>query len=87
MNNDSLNETRHEKTRFLPMQKQGHSNCTADLRLRFRQWLVEFLFFLNLKFQVPLPSSIAAQAGLCQTWSEILNTGFLALRLQYNQMK
>ena len=32
--------------------------------------IVQFHFFLNLKFQVSYPSSVGAQAGFCQTWSE-----------------
>ena len=56
------------------------SNCTADQRLVFPTQIVRFLFFLNQNSSF-LPSSVSEQAGLCQTWSEIQKTGFLASRL------
>ena len=42
----------------------------------FATWIVQCLFFLNLKFQA---SSL--QANLCQTWSKPQITGFLMRRL------
>ena len=34
-----------------------------------------------------LASSLAAQAGLCETWSETPKTGFLMSRLRYDDFK
>ena len=59
------------------------SNCTADLisAFVFATWIVQFLFFLNQKFQAFSFFSGTAQPGLCRTWSEAPNTDFLASRL------
>ena len=49
----------------------------------FATLIVQSLFFLNLKFQASsyCTISVAAQAVLCQTWSELPKTGSLASRL------
>ena len=44
---------------------------------------VQFLFFLNPKFQASNLFSETVQAGLCRTWSEIPKTGFLTAWLIY----
>ena len=46
----------------------------------FATRIVQILYFLNPKFQGS-PSSVAAQPGLCRTWSETPKTGFLTTRL------
>ena len=45
----------------------------------FATWIVQFVFFLNPKFQVL--ACFCDHAGLCQTWSETPKTGFLVSRL------
>ena len=45
---------------------QLRSNCEADQRLCFRYTDSTISLLLDPKFQ----TSIAAQAGLCRTWSE-----------------
>ena len=57
------------------------SNCTADQRLCFCYTESEIPLLPKPEISGFSPSSVAAQAGLCQTWSELLKTGFLALRL------
>ena len=59
---------------------QLHSNCEADQRLYFR-YMDSTIPLLKSEISSYKPSSVAAQTGLCQTWSETLNTGFLALWL------
>ena len=74
------------KPDFCPCENKGadqlRSNCEADQRLCFR-YMARTIFLL-LKSQVSsvYPSSVAAQAGLCQTWSETLKNGFLTSRLK-----
>ena len=47
----------------------------------FATGMVQFLFFLNPKFQASI-YLVTARAGLRQTWSETLKTAFLASRLK-----
>ena len=56
-------------------------NSTADQRLCFRYMDSTFLLLPKSKISSLLPSSVAVQPGLRQTWSEILKTGFLTTRL------
>ena len=48
----------------------------------FATRIVQFLYFINPKFQASSRSSVGAQASLCQTWSETLKTSFLASLLK-----
>ena len=57
------------------------SNCTADQRLCFRYMDSTIPLLPKSKISSILPYSLTVQAGLCQTWSETLKTGFLASRL------
>ena len=45
---------------------QLRSNCEADHAFVFATRIVEFLFYLNPKFQ----ASVTVQVGLCQTCSK-----------------
>ena len=45
-------------------------NKDADQRLCFATQIVQFLFYLNPKFQASSFFSVLVQAGLCQTCSE-----------------
>ena len=72
-------ESRHEQTRLSTKRKQRRNAVTAQL--------------INvIGFETPLLiSSVAAQAELCQTWSETQKTFFLASRFiiqlgQYDSM-
>ena len=57
------------------------SNCEADQGHCFRYTDTCSRISLLLKSEISsfCPSSVAAQAGLCQTWWETPKTGFLAL--------
>ena len=69
------------------MQKQAQISyaVTAQLisAIVFATRIVQFLFFLNDKSEISSfePSSVSAQASLCQTWSETPKTWFLTSRL------
>ena len=52
---------------------QLRSNCADDQRLCLRYTDSKSLYYQ--------PSSVAAQPGLCRTWSETPKTGFLTTRL------
>ena len=52
---------------------QLRSNCADDQRLCLRCTDSKSLYYQ--------PSSVAAQPGLCRTWSETPKTGFLTTRL------
>ena len=56
-------------------------NREADQRLCFRYTDSTFPPLLIPKFSRFWVSSVTVQAGLCQTWSEIPNTGFLVSQL------
>ena len=58
---------------------QLRSNCEADQRLSFRYMDSTIPLLLKSEILSFYPSSIAAQAGLCQT--ETPKTSFLASRL------
>ena len=64
-------EPRYEKTGLLHIRKQRRRS--ADQRLCLRCTDSKSLYFQ--------PSSVAAQPGLCRTWSETPKTGFLTTRL------
>ena len=71
-------EPRYEKTGLLHIRKQTdadqlRSNCADDQRLCLRCTDSKSLYYQ--------PSSVAAQPGLCRTWSETPKTGFLTTRL------
>ena len=53
---------------------QLRSNCEADQRLCFRYADSSISLLSKSKISSVLPLSVAAQAGLCQTWSEIPKT-------------
>ena len=55
---------------------QLRSHCEADQRLCFRYMDSTIPLLSKSKPSFP-PSSVAAQAGLCQAWSETRKTGFL----------
>ena len=62
---------------------QLRSNCAADQRL-FNHCKNSIIPLLpKSEISSIHPSSVTAQPGLCQTWSEILKTGFLAMLLIY----
>ena len=73
------------KTDFCLCENKGadqlRSNCEADQRLCFRY--TDSIISLLLKSEISSfwPSSVTVHAGLCQTWSELPKTGFLASRL------
>ena len=56
-------------------------NREADQRLCFRYTDSKISLFLKSEISSFYPASVTVQVGLCQTWSEILKTGFLASRL------
>ena len=62
---------------------QLRSNCEADQRLCFRYTDSTMPHLLKSEFSSFQPSSVAAQAGLCQTWSKTKIVGFLMHRLKY----
>ena len=72
-----------EKTRFLPM---AYAKTKAQISFAVTAKLISTFFhytdstiplFLKSEISSFYPSSVAAQAGLCQTWSETPKTGFL----------
>ena len=83
----TANEPRHEKTGFLPIcENKGAdqlcSYCTADQHLCFcypDSTIPPLVIPKMLRFQ---HHSVAAQPGLCKTWSETPKTGFLASQLK-----
>ena len=62
---------------------QLRSNCEADQRLCFRYTDSTVSLLLKSEISRFYPSSVDAQLGLCQTWSETPKTGFLVSRLTY----
>ena len=54
------------------------SNWEADQRLCFRYMDSTIPLLLKSQISSFYPSSVAAQADLCRTWSETSKTGFLA---------
>ena len=64
---------------------QLRGNCEADQRLCFHY--TDNTIPLLPKSESPslYPSSVAAQPGLCWTWSETLKTGFLTMRLIFDK--
>ena len=60
---------------------QLRSNREADQRLCFRYTDSTIPLLSKSEILSLQPSSIAAQPGLCQTWSETPKTGFLTTRL------
>ena len=65
---------------------QLRGNREADQRLCFRY--TDSTIPLLPKFEISSlwPSSVAAQPGLCRTWSETPKTGFLTTRLIFKQI-
>ena len=72
-----------EKTRFLPMQKQRHISCAVTAQLIsafvFATRIVQFLFFLNPKFQaasflLKLYRPVCVGAGLKSAQAEMSAT-------------
>ena len=55
--------------------------CEADQRLCFRYTDSTIPLLPKSGISIPQPSSVAAQPGLCRTWSETPKTGFLITRL------
>ena len=64
---------------------QISSHCEADQRLCFGYTDSTIPLLPKSEISNLKRSSVAAQAGLCQTWSEIPKTGFLASRLNYSK--
>ena len=60
------------------------SNCTADQRLCFHFMDSTLLLLPKSKTSSFWPSSVAVQAGLCQTWVITLKTGFLTPEAHLN---
>ena len=60
---------------------QLRGNREADQRLCFRYMDSAIPLLSKSEISSLLPSSVAAQPGLCRTWSETLKTGFLRTRL------
>ena len=65
---------------------QLRSNCEADQRFCFRYADGTIPLLFKTQISSFYPSSVAAQARLCRTWSENSKTGFLALRLKCNRI-
>ena len=63
---------------------QLRSTCEDDQRLYFR-YTDSTISLLKSEISSFLSFSVAAQAGLCQTWSETPKASFLASRLNYHQ--
>ena len=59
------------------------ASCTADQHLCLHYLDSTILLVLKHKISSFCPSSVDAQAGLCQTWSETPKTVFLMTRLIY----
>ena len=68
---------------------QLRSNCEADQRLCFQHRDSTISLLLKSEISSFYPSSVAAQAGLCQIRSETPKTGFLTswLKLALNKIK
>ena len=62
---------------------QLSSNCTADQRLCFRYSDSTISLLPKSEISYFQPSSVTAQAGLCQTWTETPKTGFLMTRFRH----
>ena len=81
-----LNEPRHEKTGFCMCENkdadQLRGNREADQRLCFSYTDSTIPLLLNSEISGLKPSPVAAEPGLCQTWSKTLKTGFLTTRLK-----
>ena len=60
---------------------QLHGNHKADQRLCFRYTDSTISLLPKYKISSLQPSSVAVQPGLCPTWSETPNTGFVRTRL------
>ena len=60
---------------------QLRGNREADQRFCFRYTDSTIPLLPKSKFSSLYPFSVAAQPGLCQTWSETPKTGFLTTRL------
>ena len=69
------------------MRKQRRSNREADQRLCFRSKVRTICLLLKFEISSLFPSSVAEQLGLCWSWSETLNTGFLMTRLNYGKTR
>ena len=77
-------ERRHERTCFIRENKGPDQLCgsqAADQRLCFRYIDSTIPLLPNSDISSLLPSSVAVQPGVCRTWLETPNTGFLMTRL------
>ena len=61
---------------------QLRSDCEAESTFVFATQIEKIPLLPKFEISSFYPSSVAAKAGLCQTWSEILMTGFLMVRLK-----
>ena len=61
---------------------QLRSNCEADQRLCFRYTDSTISLLLKSEISRFSPASVIVQLGLCQTWSKLPKTGFLASQLE-----
>ena len=66
---------------------QLRSNCAADQRLCFSYTDSTIPLLPKSEISSLKPSSVAAQPGLCRTWSETPKTGFLTTRLIEESVK
>ena len=77
-------EPRREKTGFSFMQKQRRrsASVTAKLISAFSCYSDSTIpLFLKSEFSSFQPASVSVQVGLCRSWSETPEDGFLASRL------
>ena len=62
---------------------QLRGDCEADQHLYFRYTDSTIPLLPKSKISRAQPSSVAAQPGLCPTWSETPKTRFLMMRLKF----
>ena len=65
-----------ENQRFVYAKKKKNTQISLAVAAKLisafvlATWIVQYLFFLNTKFQASRLSPLVVQPGLCQTWSE-----------------
>ena len=69
------------------MRKQRRSNREADQRLCFRNKVRTIHLLPKFEISSLFLSSVAEQPGLCWSWSESPETGFLMTRLNYGKLE
>ena len=77
------------KSKFCLCKNKGadqlRSYCEAEQHLSFHYTVSTNPLVLKSDISSFQPPSVAAQAGLCETWSETLKTVFLMSRLNYKR--